>query len=165
LWNVLIMNNALHIKENNEHDFDFWSHVARFLWPQGISRLPLWRLTFHLWVIPLDPRLIARDDFPHKVFIWLCFLRHVCCHRQTPFLLSGSENSWNKFCSNTSHVQILRQYGLASSIRHSDLDRVHGLLSANLLGSVLALAQHIRQFCLSSVCQTTDCHQVSLDLL
>ena len=23
LWNVLIMNNALHIKENNEHDFDF----------------------------------------------------------------------------------------------------------------------------------------------
>ena len=22
LWNVLIMNNALHIKENNEHDFD-----------------------------------------------------------------------------------------------------------------------------------------------
>ena len=43
--------------------------------------------------------------------------------------------------------------------------RVHGLLSADLLGSVLALARHSRQFCLSSVCQTADCHQLSLGLL
>ena len=35
------MNNALHIKENNEHDFDFWPHLARFLWSREISWLPL----------------------------------------------------------------------------------------------------------------------------
>ena len=31
LWDVLIMNSAIHIKENNEHDFDLWLHLARFL--------------------------------------------------------------------------------------------------------------------------------------
>jgi len=158
LWNVLILNNALHVKENNEHDFDFWLHLACFLWPRGNQQTSTVK-TFRLWVIPVDPRFVTRDDLPHKVFIWLCFLQHVCCHRQAPFLLFGGENSRNKFCSNMLHVQILRQYGLASSIRHSNFDRVHGLLSADLLGSVLTLAQQ------SSVCQTVDCYQLSLSLL
>jgi len=93
LWNVLIMNNALHIKEKNDQDVDFWPHLACFLWSRGISRLPLRRLKFHLRVILVDPRLVARDDLPYKVFISLCFLEHVYCHRQAPFLLFGDENN------------------------------------------------------------------------
>jgi hypothetical protein len=77
------MNNALHIKENNKHDLHFWPHLARFILPRGISRLPLRRLTFRLRVIPVDPRLVAR-----KVVIWL--LPATCLLPQTSAIPSAA---------------------------------------------------------------------------
>ena len=35
-----------------------------------------------LRVLHVVPCPVSRDHLPHKVFIWLCFLQHACCHRQ-----------------------------------------------------------------------------------
>ena len=82
------------------------------------SMLPLKTLSLGLWVIAVDPAIIAGHQSIKNCGIWIDQLDHPPTV-MTSFFLIFSEHSWDKLCANLPHLQFLVNNCVYSS--HTDI--------------------------------------------
>jgi hypothetical protein len=87
------------------------------------------RLTFRFWIISVNPCLVTFGDAFHEVLILFCFLKEIRGNKRT---VLDCEDTRNEFRRIASHVQILRQNGLACTSICQPLQKFHVLLIAYL---------------------------------
>ena len=80
--------------------------------------LPLGTLSLGLWVIAVDPALIAGQQSIKNCGIWIDQHDHLPAVMTTSFFLIFSEYPWEKLCANLPHLQFLTNNYVYSS--HTD---------------------------------------------
>ena len=119
-----IHNGPYFLREKNEHESDFGTRLMCFLQSWRLRRLPVQWLTFHFWILSINPFLITCEDAFHEVLIHFRLLKEISDDRQAVFLSLNGEDVTNEFRTNELHVQILHQNVLASSTLYANLWRI-----------------------------------------
>jgi hypothetical protein len=112
LGKKLVMHQTLRVKESDQHCFDIWPDLPRFLRPRWRRRLPSWRHLFRLRVVAINPWFIPCYNAWQGGVIFGT-LQQLAARCRTVFCMILCEKSGNKFCRHASHSNILRQYRLA----------------------------------------------------
>ena len=79
------------------------------------SMLPLGTLSLGLWVIAVDPAIIAGDQSIKNCGIWIDQLDYLPAIMTTSFFLIFTENPWDKLRANHLHLHFLANNCVCSS--------------------------------------------------
>ena len=135
LWQELTVDNASHIEECDQHDFDFWLWLPCFLWPWQRQTFPLRALALGFPVVIKNPSLITSDDSSKQVWFILKSLNDVLTHLHATLLLVIIQQSWQHFCTDFLHAQIF-----SDNLPNTVLFYVQ--LTCNHSNSQLTIAMH-----------------------
>ena len=107
-WNKLLMNNSSNVQKNDQHWLDVAVNFAHFFRSRRGWRLPLQRLLLCFRVITIYPWFMTSYDPGQEVRIMSnCFLQ-LGAHLNPMVSLVIVQETRNKLCCNSSHVQFLR---------------------------------------------------------
>jgi len=153
-WNVIRVNNSFQVK-NKSAWLSLWNTTYPLSSVYETRATTIARLTFRFRIISVNPCLVTFGDAFHEVLIRFCFLMEISGDRRT---VLDCEDTRNEFRRIASHVQILRQNGLACTSICQPLQKFHALLIAYLQALIIAQVPQNHHLCLLTVARIADCH-------
>ena len=100
------MNDALNIKEHNEHHFCFLLQLLCFHWPWRSITFPFITLSLRFWIIFKYPCFIISYDGVEQVWFSLQTLGNVLANSESSMSLVFGENLCNHFRTQFAHFQV-----------------------------------------------------------